>query len=196
MTETTATRSISTKPLRVAGVLFIVAGVASIAAFATTQYMGSIHQPAPDTFGPLILIIPILAAAGISAVALAAAYVALYVLRPRGVFHWIFLLAAFGHLVDAARNVIPAGGIFGIGIALVGALGAGIYVAAGRRFTPIPSMIFLATAIVGVVAVILPLVVPGDSLLLSTLLYVTYALYVVSGVGMIRGARTMSKATE
>jgi hypothetical protein len=182
-------------PLRAAGILFIIAGLAGATSFALSQdILSSVGRNTADQVDLLFVIQLVLAE--IEALVLVAAYITLYFLKPRGRLHWLFLLAALGHVIDASRILIPAGAVYGEIISVVGTIGAGIYVMAGRRFTLIPSLIFLVTVIVGLVPILIPLFVPGLPTSEAVFLYLAVALFAASGVAMIVGSTTVGTRTR
>jgi hypothetical protein len=195
VTTPAATRPTSTKPLRVAGALFIVAGLASLAATATIQYSESIHRAPPDTFGPLILIIPELAAIGIATLAFVVAFISMFVWKPRFGWQILFLVAAFGYLLETARFLNVGGAIIGELIVGVGTVAAGVNVLVRNVFTRGPSLFFLITMVVAQVPLVVPIFAPQSDVVILDFEFVIAALYVVCGVAMIRGARTRSTAT-
>ncbi len=196
MTTPAVTRPTSTRPLRVAGVLFIVAGLASIAANATIQYAESIHRAPPDTFGPLVLIVPELAAAGIASLSFLVAFILMFAWQPRFGWQLLFLIAAFGYLLEATRFLNLGGSIIGDLVVGVGTVAAGLNVFARNIFTRGPSVLFLITMVIAQLPLVVSIFAPQPDAVIFVSEYVIAVLYVVCGVAMIRGARTRSTATE
>jgi hypothetical protein len=193
--DLTPTRPRSTRPLSLAGTMFIVGGFASVAGLATLQYSETIIDP-PDTYNSLIFLFPILVVAVLSALAFAAAFVALFVWQPGRGLQLVFLVVALVHLLDISR-LDPLQGLgLVVGLLIIlSMLAAGYRVYRQRTFGRGASTLFLITMIATQVPTLVAIALPESNEAATYLGYAVAALYVVCGFAMRAGFRTRSKAT-
>jgi hypothetical protein len=185
----------SNRLLSAAAILFVVAGALMLAGNGILQYSQSIVDP-PDTYGSLGVFFVSIFFTGAGGLAVSVAFLLLFIWQPGLGWQIVFLLAALTAFAGPASFFIPDGSLAFVG-ALVSLIevGAGIVVVSRRIFGLIPSLIFLVTMIAPQLPRLVIVLVPTLNPLGSTYLdfnYLTGALYLACGIGMLFGVRARS----
>jgi MFS family permease len=196
MTATTTAPSDGTHTLRVAGILFVIAGIATPVSAGVLQLSLSMKAP-PDiyVYGPGILVALAAGLAGLVAgIAYLVAFVLLFAWSPGRGRQLLFFAPALGGVIGVASWAIDDTGVLIVGVLLsLLAIVSGVYVFQQRIFLAPGSLIFLLTMILAQSPAVGELYDPSNQWLSLLLRSGGGVCYVVCGFAMMDAARKRSR---